>query len=252
MLTRNNFLILSAIVLCFPGFALATKAGIIIKKQDGNTKTACVDFDGETISGLQLLQKSPFNPVVKNGFVIQIDGEGEKDSAQMSKDDLFWSYWKFDSYWRFQNVGANYSRVANGDIEGWEFGRGKSSLPKVSFEQICPSAKSEDTKPNETIDQAGDMKLTQIPVTAQRVDNLEIESPKNILNNNPSIPNGTIGGQIADLPQSVKGATDTKQPLSIFPKFNLKNVLILFAIFILAGTSFVFIKAGIKKFVKSR
>lgn len=237
------FLILS------PTLAFASQAGIVIKKQNGTVKSSCVAFDGSSISGMQLLQNSGFNPVVKNGFIVSIDGVGDKDSSQMSKDDLFWSYWKLkNGAWSFQNSGANYSRVNDGEVEGWEFGHGTSSLPQITFERICQKIKTdESTKFSGNITPSQDNNNT---ATVEQITASQTSVSVKIADKAPISTQTIVPGQTdTQSSANVKGDNDQRST-TVFPEFSLKNIAILFLIFIAFGAIFIFVKLAVKKICK--
>lgn len=226
---KNRLIIAGLLVACLlPQSVLAARAGIVVKKSDGSIKNTCVEFDGETISGLDLLKKSGFNPKIENGFVVSIDGEGDKSAGSLSSTDPFWSYWRWDNTWKFYNAGAGYTKIADGNVDGWEFGRGQSTLPQISFGSICPDRAIE-----------VDTNEQSLPTGAK------VES---ITTNQPSVKSLPTEKATA-LPETTSSATTSpvikaevksefKKSLN-FPKFDLKNALIATAAFFLGGIVFV-------------
>lgn len=222
-----------------PCFALASQAGLVIQKQDGTVKTSCVIFSGSSISGMELLKLSELTLNIKNGFIVTIDGEGSKDNAQMSPGDPFWSYWRLDGdKWNFQNVGANYSKVRDGDVEGWEFGDGKTNLPKISFAQICPSDQASIAESPTIIDsgaKTASATRTKTPAAVQTV-STETSAIEQIS------PTATA--------QDARVLSESTQSTKSFrPEFNILNVAILFFVFAGAAIVFVLIKVALKKFI---
>jgi hypothetical protein len=262
MLKIRNNIFLSVLALLiffivfFPKYTFASRAGIVIKKQDGTVKSSCVVFDDIYISGMELLQRSGFNPVVKGGFVVSVDGEGSKDSSQMLKDDLFWSYWKLNGSWAFQNIGANYSHVEDGGVEGWEFGRGNCSLPLITFEEICGQTdRDKSSAPADDITQdknaVGEIGEESGSLSSEQVQSSQVNISDESANNRPALTPVEIIQSETKTDATVRGVSDRRFP-SIFPEFNTGNVLILFSIFVVCGAVFVFIKVLLKKFVNSR
>lgn len=249
---NKNFgrIFLGLAIIALPFSALASQAGLVVKKQNGATKTACVEFAGDSISGMKLLQTSGFDVVVKNGFVVSIDGEGAKDNSQMSGGDPFWSYWKLNgNSWVFQNVGANYSKVKDGGVEGWEFGYGQSSLPQMTFEQICKpesvkvnsdfiNVQATALEDNQLMDQREDQQATKSESFKGPEDN-----PTQIVEQSQTTTPSFSNDRESD------SAVDNKK--RIIPDFNFINVLILFMVFIFAGMLFVFARLLFRKFSKS-
>lgn len=261
---KNSFYIFIFVLLAFlPSIANASRAGIVIKKRDGQTKTACVTFDSSTISGWQLLEGSGFNPVSKNGFVVGIDGESSEDSSQMSSGDAFWSYWKYSgSGWLFQNVGANYDCVKDGDIEGWELGDGTCHLVNITFENICAPTAVEDMSDGaassaiENLQGAGaaSTKNEEYNAAESKMADSQTARVTESDKSNDKTPLATSGTPIlTDLPPvsgSVMGAVSSDYVLSTLPNFNLKNILTLLIFFILLGIFFILVRFGVKKIFK--
>jgi hypothetical protein len=166
----------------------------------------------------------------------------------MSKDDSFWSYWKLNGSWSFQNSGANYSRVEDREVEGWEFGHGTSSLPQITFEQICQKAeKDESTTSNDTVvqSQENDKAITSEQIIASQTST----SAKSLLKESTATMAASPVQTETQYGMAMKGDGDQKS-LSEFPEFNLKNISILFLIFIACGAIFIFIKLAVKKICK--
>jgi len=238
MIRNSAFAVLIAVLL--PGFVLASEAGLVVKKSSGELKQVCVSFDSDSISGWELLSRSGLNPVQENGFVVEIDSMRSKSPSLMSSNDPFWSYWKYSNGWRFSSVGANYSRVKDGEIEGWELGSGKSSLPEVSFSSICVEEEATEAAAQSTA--AGDQVEVQAqpspqgkPVAAKSKQ-ISSASEKEVSPSDTSTT-GTVAGE-----------SDAKDRFDF--SFNLKNIMIVFLIFLLGGAVFLFAKVLIRKFSK--
>lgn len=244
---------LAALVLS-PSVSLAARAGIVVRKSDGQTKTACVSFDSDYISGWELLEKSGFNPVSKNGFVVAIDGEGNKDSSQLGRGDNFWSYWKRNSGWVFQSIGATYDRVRNGDVEGWEFGDGSCHLDSFSFDQICSSSEADTSSTEEdgsqdvkTFSVSADTSVT--PAASSTSSSPADENTGSIGISASSSPAAaaSLESQVAVDSENDSADINQSQTKNILPAFSLKNVISLFAFFIVLGVAFLLIKIRASK-----
>ncbi|MBW6464961.1 MAG: hypothetical protein K0B06_00465 [Brevefilum sp.] len=92
-------------------------AGLVILTDQGGITTACVPFDGESISGLALLDASGIPYQVSDGFMNSI-----LEVTNPQNGTMYWSYWHWDGReWVFNNTGAGDSRVFPGSIEAWYF-----------------------------------------------------------------------------------------------------------------------------------
>lgn len=260
---KISFLTLLLIALLVPRSAEGARGAVVIKKSNGEVKSACVDFEGESISGWKLLESSPFSPIAKNGFIVEIDGEGGKDSSEMGDGEHFWSYWRLSDNWIFQNAGATYTRVKDGDVEGWEFGKGSSSLPKIQFNDICISKKViplSDEKSNPL----------QISETNESVESFsevssEIEESPALMALDKSIDSRHLieeeGEETAEKPVEKDEDIETNEGGSVkaalsdrsrVVDFNLENFLLLFFTIAFASIMFILIKFLASKYLKSR
>ena len=105
-------------------------SAIVIDPEDSEVQNACVSFDEESITGLDLLEKSGIDyQTDQDGFLTSI-----MDISNPEGETNYWSYWYWDGReWQFQNTGASNTRVLPGSIELWHF---------TSWEQF-PSLPSE-------------------------------------------------------------------------------------------------------------
>lgn len=95
----------------------ANPAGLVVQSDQGEVTTACVFFEGDSISGLALLDSSGIPYQSQDGFMNSILG-----ISNPSGGTLYWSYWHWDGReWVFNNVGAGDSQVLPGSIEAWHF-----------------------------------------------------------------------------------------------------------------------------------
>lgn len=130
-------------------------AGLVIVHGDGKVTEQCVAFSEASISGYELLKRAGLLLNVEAGAVgttvCSIDGEGcsyPKESCFcrcQSSPCVYWSYWRHSPEgWQYQNLGAAYTRVRNGDVEGWHWSAGtvtdSKAPPDVSFASICAAA----------------------------------------------------------------------------------------------------------------
>lgn len=95
----------------------ARTAGLVIQTDQGGVTTACVAFDGKSISGLALLDDSGIPYQIQDGFMNSI-----LEVSNPAGGTMYWSYWYWDGReWVFNNTGAGDSRVFSGSIEAWYF-----------------------------------------------------------------------------------------------------------------------------------
>lgn len=95
----------------------ANTAGLVVQTDQGEVTTACVAFEGDSISGLALLDDSGIAYQAQDGFMNSILGISNPQGGTM-----YWSYWHWDGReWVFNNTGAGDSLVLPGSIEAWYF-----------------------------------------------------------------------------------------------------------------------------------
>lgn len=144
------------------------QAGLIIDHGDGQVDSYCVVFEEEQISGAELLQRVDVPLVFGNSggmgtAVCAIDDTGcsiDDCFCQCAggEECIYWAYWQLrEGEWRYAAVGANTSKIRDGDVEGWVWGPGtvtQATPPlNTSIEQICtdfsPTAVSNPAPRNE-------------------------------------------------------------------------------------------------------
>ncbi|MCG8347149.1 MAG: hypothetical protein MI924_05145 [Chloroflexales bacterium] len=128
------------------------RAGLVVQYGDGQIETACVAFDEEQISGLELLARSGIPYVAQqsggSAAVCKIRGDGCDYPAEdcfCKREGLRSVYWAYhllaDDAWRYSNQGVSSVWVQDGDVQGWAWGVGDSNQgvqpPALSFAQIC-------------------------------------------------------------------------------------------------------------------
>ena len=128
------------------------RAGLVVQFSESDVRTFCLAFEGESISGLDLLLRSGLDLKVEafgamGAQVCKIDATGcdypgEPCVCQSyGPDGVYWSYHHLrDGTWRTSIVGASSYTVRPGDVEGWVWSDGASPAQTYSFEQICPAA----------------------------------------------------------------------------------------------------------------
>jgi hypothetical protein len=120
--------------------AAVNQAGLVVAFGDGRTLTFCIEFDEDSITGLELLQRSGLQLVTSNSSglgaaVCSIEGEGCQDPGDCfckckGGSCEYWAYYLYeDSAWKFSPVGAGNRSIRNGDIDGWAWGGGSGDAP---------------------------------------------------------------------------------------------------------------------------
>jgi hypothetical protein len=141
-----------------PGLALAdepNRAGLVVQFPDGQTKTICVEFEGEEISGADLLIRSGLDAVIDPSsglgiIVCRIEGQGcdfpaEPCFCQCSGSGpcAYWNYFYREpgqDSWSYAALGALRHKARPGSVDAWVWGDG-TTLPAadLAFEVVCPS-----------------------------------------------------------------------------------------------------------------
>ncbi len=131
------------------------RAGLVVQFGDGRVVTQCVSFAGESISGLELLQRSGLEIIAQvsgvGAAVCKIGDEGCNYPAEAcfckfgaGQQGEYWAYWRQrDGAWQYSLQGAHATRLRDGDVDGWAWGRGNvqsgAQPPLIPFGQICPA-----------------------------------------------------------------------------------------------------------------
>ncbi len=121
--------IFSAILL--PGQAAPATphtAGVVVQYPDGRIEARTVQFDEDSISGLEALHRAGLSLALSGSLVCSIGGQG------CPSDDCFcgcpapydpcyfWSYFNWNGQaWDFAAVGAGERQVHHGDVDGWRW-----------------------------------------------------------------------------------------------------------------------------------
>lgn len=127
------------------------RAGIVVWHEEDWVQTACVTFSEESISGVELLNRSRLQ------VERQVSGLGEMvcrigqtgcpptDCLCQCKggaECTYWSYWHLiEGEWQYSQVGAGAYQIRDGMIDGWVWGAGRSGeapqpLP-TTLDDIC-------------------------------------------------------------------------------------------------------------------
>ncbi|MDZ7727693.1 MAG: hypothetical protein U5Q44_05550 [Dehalococcoidia bacterium] len=129
------------------------EAGLVVDWGDGSTSNYCIAFQGNSISGEQLLARAGLNVNQFSGLVCGINGVGCQHSGTFNSctcecqdlggDCVYWSFFTkgYGGGWQYSAGGFQGQRVADGEMHAWRWGEGgPSSAPApapVSFEQVC-------------------------------------------------------------------------------------------------------------------
>jgi hypothetical protein len=150
------------------------RAGLVLQFPGEDVRTYCLAFEGDSISGLDLLLKSGLDLKVEaygamGAQVCKIDATGcdypgEACACQSyGPDGVYWSYHHLrEGTWRTSIVGASSYIVRPGDVEGWAWSDGAPPAQTFSFEQVCPAPQP----PPPTVTQPQPPAATTTPVPA--------------------------------------------------------------------------------------
>jgi hypothetical protein len=129
------------------------QAGLVVQFGDGRIEARCVAFEGNEISGADLLTRSGLKLIVDTSSgmgitVCQIEGEGcafpaEPCFCQCTGGDgcAYWNYFYREpgaTGWDYSALGAILRKVKPGSVEGWVWGNGHTPPDdQLTFETIC-------------------------------------------------------------------------------------------------------------------
>jgi hypothetical protein len=130
------------------------QAGLVVEFGNGSLYTDCIAFEGESISGYDLLVRSGLSLETaidpSQGVAIcKIESDGCPADDCFCQMPEYWAYWNLvDSTWSYAGSGSSLNRVGDGDVDGWSWGTG-SPPPVVTFNQLCapPPPPPTDTLP---------------------------------------------------------------------------------------------------------
>ena len=126
-------------------------AGLVLQFADGSTKTYCVAFDGESITGLDLLLKTGLEVRVESfggagAMICKIGPDGcdfpEEPCVCQSygPGGVYWSYHHLKAgRWATSGVGVSSYQLHDGDVDGLAWSAGKPP-PLTTFSQVCSAA----------------------------------------------------------------------------------------------------------------
>jgi len=148
-------------VVLLPAAARADgEAGLVIDYGDGRVETYCIAFQGDHITGQELLERAGLDVNQFSGMVCAIGGvgcrpQGNFASCHCQCEDLsdctYWAYFvqRNDGGWVYSSLGFLSQVARNGDLHGWRWGKGTSgSAPKppaLTFADVCGQPASSPT-----------------------------------------------------------------------------------------------------------
>ncbi|MFZ5917602.1 MAG: hypothetical protein ACOYZ7_11755 [Chloroflexota bacterium] len=152
---RHNLVwIALTILILLPVTTLAqtpNRAGLVVQFPDGQVQTACVEFQEDRITGLDLLNRSGLvvNVDFGSGLGARVckidetgcDAPGEPCFCQcLGAPCYYWNYWTLkDGQWSYSPLGASSHHLIDGDMDGWVWSQGKEPPVLWSLDEICPT-----------------------------------------------------------------------------------------------------------------
>ena len=129
--------------------AAANHAALIVDTGSGSAHTYCVGFDGDSISGkdvLDLAHMDPppvYRPYGGNGVAVcQLLGVG-RDADHCLEAGANWAYYRGAagaSGFTYSNAGASSTVVHDGDVEGWVWETAPAPPPFRPASQVCAAS----------------------------------------------------------------------------------------------------------------
>lgn len=121
------------------------QAGLVVQFGDGGYIGRCVSFAEETITGLELLQRSGLDVSNQGAAICRIEREGcnYPEEPCFCQCDLstpschYWTYWHWSNdTWRASGSGAGQYRLGPDDIDGWNWLGGPPSV-HIALAELC-------------------------------------------------------------------------------------------------------------------
>jgi hypothetical protein len=143
MLALNNITLyitfLAVLLVPFSTAAAASQVGVVVRHSDGSVVERCISFDSASIKGLTLLQDAKLNPVLDNGFLVELDGEkGQSGWSNQSGTNFWYSWYSEGGAWQDVHSGVSTFILKDGQIYGWQDDISSLKIPEVTFSQVCP------------------------------------------------------------------------------------------------------------------
>lgn len=127
------------------------RVGLVIQFDDDTIIASCLNIEGQTMNGQDILQLSGFEldlyyDANQEVAVCRLNEQGCDPNQCFCHFPNYWSYWHADGGdWVYSGRGSSTYIVQPGTVEGWRWGSGDPP-PQISFEQIC-SATAQGTAP---------------------------------------------------------------------------------------------------------
>jgi hypothetical protein len=179
--------VMLAVLSVLPGSAAAqeeNQAGLVIQFADGQSETRCIAFEGETIAGDEMLERSGLEVIIdpSSGMgitVCRIEGLGCDYPAEHcfcqcmgGESCAYWNYFyrdPGDEMWTYSALGALLRKVPPGGMEAWVWGNGNTPpAADLTFEALCvpPTPTPEPTVQEPAATKTALPVFTETPVAA--------------------------------------------------------------------------------------
>lgn len=133
-------------------------AALVIDFGDGRVLVRVVSFSEETISGVDLLQRSGLDVALMGGLsgtaLCAVEGVGCPPTPQdcfcqcRGGSCRYWSYFLLQGgAWVYSPTGAAGRLLGDGDMDGWVWGDGRTPPPLLDWEEIWALAPAEGPAP---------------------------------------------------------------------------------------------------------
>jgi hypothetical protein len=124
---------------------MQAQAGLVVQFANENYVVRLVPFEGDSVTGLEMLTRSGLNVVASGSTVCRIEHDGcpypevpcfcHCDGSEPGCQ--FWGYWQLaDGRWAFAPSGPADHHVHAGDVDGWHWPGGPPTA-QVTFAEIA-------------------------------------------------------------------------------------------------------------------
>jgi len=180
------------------------RVAIVVVFESGNTHQQCVEFTGDEISGLDVLQQTGLDLVVDASNQIGVavckirrngcDFPAENCFCKCQGEKCqYWSYWNADPRgdWTYAGKGTSNRMLHNGDIDGWVWGLGTQTganpPPAINFDQVCGAITKPTITPSPTTPPTETLTATAAPATATPTNPLPTATRTTTVTYTPSV-----------------------------------------------------------------